>query len=121
MRIYDDFLSEDVELPGVIGLSAMAAARKTGTHENTIYRLTEEKKFPQPLWLTSGRKVWIASEIDAWLMDKIAARDRGEPPPDNKLHQRGRKRKGKKAPVLLDRPANVLAFRSRNDDGGRAT
>ncbi len=38
-------------------------------------RLIKAKLFPAPVKIGANRNVWPESEIDAWLRDRIAARD----------------------------------------------
>jgi predicted DNA-binding transcriptional regulator AlpA len=38
-------------------------------------RLVREKRFPEPIALSAGTKVWVESEIDAWLADHITKRN----------------------------------------------
>jgi len=47
----------------------------TGLGRSTIYRFIAEGQFPKPVPL-GGRAVgWLDSEIEDWLMDKVARRD----------------------------------------------
>jgi hypothetical protein len=45
-------------------------------HRNTVTRKCKAKEFPQPIWLSSARKAWDEDEIDRWLAERAAARDR---------------------------------------------
>jgi Prophage CP4-57 regulatory protein (AlpA) len=39
-----------------------------------INRLVDRDLFPQPVWLSSNRKVWLASDVDRWLATRPTAR-----------------------------------------------
>lgn len=40
----------------------------------TIYRLSNAKKFPQPVKLTDrGASAWVRDEINEWVAERIAA------------------------------------------------
>jgi len=41
-----------------------------------IWRLIRDGKFPQPIRLGRNRIRWPAPEIDAWIEERIAERDR---------------------------------------------
>jgi len=50
----------------------------TALGRSTIYRFIAEGHFPKPVPL-GGRAVgWLDSEVEDWVMDKIAQRDDGE-------------------------------------------
>jgi prophage regulatory protein len=40
-----------------------------------LWRLSKDGKFPKPVNVGPGRIAWVATEIDAWLRAKVAARD----------------------------------------------
>ena len=40
-----------------------------------LWRLSRAGKFPMPIKPTGGRNAWVASEVDAWIAERIAARD----------------------------------------------
>jgi prophage regulatory protein len=49
--------------------------RRTGYSRPSLYRLAEEGKFPQ--WLDLGAKtVFVESEVEAYMAEKLAERDR---------------------------------------------
>lgn len=50
---------------------------RTGLSKSSIYRLEKEGKFPKRVTITETRVAWVESEIDAWIAEKIAARDEG--------------------------------------------
>lgn len=41
-----------------------------------LWRLERKGEFPKRVALSLGRHAWIETEIDAWIADRIAARDR---------------------------------------------
>lgn len=45
--------------------------------KSQINRLINEEKFPKKVELGLKTRVWLESEIDAWIAERIAARDRG--------------------------------------------
>ena len=53
-----------------------------------IARLIKQGRFPAPIKLGIGTNRWIASEVDAWFIQRMADRDaqlarrRGSAPPD---------------------------------------
>ncbi|MDX2205757.1 MAG: AlpA family phage regulatory protein [Hyphomicrobiaceae bacterium] len=53
-----------------------AVQRRTDLPRSTIYLLIDRGEFPRPVRLTPRRVAWVASEIDAFIASKIAARDR---------------------------------------------
>jgi prophage regulatory protein len=40
-----------------------------------LWRLVREGKFPRPIKLSAQRKAWLASDLDQWIRDRIAATD----------------------------------------------
>lgn len=48
---------------------------KTGLSHTTRWREIKEKRFPAPLSISAGRVGWLASEIEAWLQQRIEARN----------------------------------------------
>lgn len=57
-----------IRLPGVIA--------RTGLSRSTLYRLASLGQFPRPIKLGERSSAWNSTEIDAWIADRIAARDR---------------------------------------------
>ncbi|RVL05658.1 helix-turn-helix transcriptional regulator [Sinorhizobium meliloti] len=41
-----------------------------------IYRLMKAGKFPKSVPVGSSSIAWLESEIDAWIMERVAERDR---------------------------------------------
>lgn len=46
----------------------------TGLSRSSIYAYVANGKFPPPLKLGARSSGWLASEIDAWLLSRAAAR-----------------------------------------------
>jgi prophage regulatory protein len=50
--------------------------RRTELSTSTIYDMMAKGRFPRPIELASTQSVgWIKSEVDAWLEQRITARD----------------------------------------------
>lgn len=61
---------------GVVILRLKQVQRKTSLSRSAIYEKISLGDFPAPIRLGVGRAVgWIESEIDGWLMAKVAERD----------------------------------------------
>lgn len=50
---------------------------RTGLSRSTIYLKIQEGSFPKPINLGPRAVGWIENEIEKWLMNRIAIRDRG--------------------------------------------
>lgn len=48
---------------------------RTGLSRSYIYKLSKDSAFPKPVKLTEYRIGWIESEIQAWIEQRIRARD----------------------------------------------
>jgi prophage regulatory protein len=46
-----------------------------GLSPATIWRLTKTGKFPRPFRLTDAATAWDSSEVQKWLVARIASRD----------------------------------------------
>jgi prophage regulatory protein len=57
-----------IRLPQVI--------QKTGLSRSSIYASIAEGKFPAQIKLTKRSSGWLESEIDQWISDRVADRDR---------------------------------------------
>lgn len=44
----------------------------------TIYRRISKGDFPKPVRTGGRASAWVESEVDAWIADRIAERERGE-------------------------------------------
>ncbi|QII36615.1 AlpA family transcriptional regulator [Rouxiella badensis] len=49
----------------------------TGLSRSTIYDLISRRQFPAQLSLGGKNVAWLASEIDGWMRERIAARYQG--------------------------------------------
>lgn len=52
-----------------------AVLDRTGLSRRTLYDEISEGRFPRPVQLTRRRVGWPERDVDAWLTEKIAARD----------------------------------------------
>ncbi len=59
----------------LLRLPAVKAA--TGLSRSTIYDWIAKGQFPQPIPLGGNLVGWLASEIEAWIQARIAARGEG--------------------------------------------
>jgi len=50
--------------------------KKTGLCKSSIYAHIQAGAFPKQIKLTQRSSGWLESEIDQWLADRIAERDR---------------------------------------------
>jgi prophage regulatory protein len=60
----------------IIMLKLAEVKARTKLSAPTIYRFISLKKFPRPVKLGDFSAAWISSEIDDWLEERRAARDR---------------------------------------------
>ena len=49
-------------------------ANKTGVSRSTIYLYLSEGRFPRPVHISERLVVWVESEVDAWMQERIATR-----------------------------------------------
>lgn len=49
--------------------------RRTGASRSLIYSLEARGLFPRHLSLGARCSAWVASEVDRWIAERIAARD----------------------------------------------
>lgn len=52
--------------------------KKTGLSATSIYMLEKQGRFPQHTMLTPRCAVWVESEVDSWLAERIAERSVGQ-------------------------------------------
>lgn len=45
----------------------------TGLARSTIYQLVSENRFPRPIKISERSTAWVASEIQEWVEQRIAA------------------------------------------------
>ncbi|MFM2482840.1 helix-turn-helix transcriptional regulator [Celerinatantimonas sp. YJH-8] len=50
----------------------------TAMSRSNVYKLMSEKKFPSTVPLGGRAVAWIESEVEEWMMDRIAERDGGK-------------------------------------------
>ncbi len=50
--------------------------QKTGQSRSTIYDKVQRGEFPAPVKLGERAVGWVEAEVEAWLKDRITARDR---------------------------------------------
>ena len=50
----------------------------TGLGRSMIYRLQQEKRFPQSVKITDYAVGWLEAEVQQWLAQRAASRDAGE-------------------------------------------
>lgn len=53
---------------------------KDGLAESTRYKMISEGKYPPPVKLGPRLAAWIEDEVDAWIAERIAQRDRSAAP-----------------------------------------
>ena len=56
-------------------LRAPQVAERTGLSIPSLYRLMAEGGFPRSIPLSHQARGWIEHEVDAWLQERVAARD----------------------------------------------
>jgi len=56
----------------------LAVKNTTGLSGSSIYRMASAGTFPKPIKLGERSSGWIASEVDQWLDERIAAARTGE-------------------------------------------
>jgi prophage regulatory protein len=50
-------------------------SHRTGVSEPRIYSLMADGAFPRPVTLGANSRAWIELEVDAWIEERIKARD----------------------------------------------
>lgn len=60
-------------------ISARDVAIVTSLSRASIYRMVAQGKFPKPVPISEGRKGWVASEVHAFVAERIAQRDNPTP------------------------------------------
>lgn len=71
---------KNADVAGVATLERLPAVRsRTGLSRSEIYRLIAANRFPRQVKLSERSSAWNAAEVDAWIADRIAARDAGRP------------------------------------------
>jgi prophage regulatory protein len=49
--------------------------RTVGLSRATIYRLMERGQFPRAVTLTGSAVAWVRAEVEAWIAERVNARD----------------------------------------------
>ena len=63
-------------IPAKRVLRTKAVMEYCGISRTTLHRLLTKGVFPKPIQLSEGgRPAWVISELDAWLDQRIRARD----------------------------------------------
>ena len=52
--------------------------RRVGVGRTTILEMVAAGRFPRPIKLTTRAVGWSSAEVDAWIAERIAARDAAE-------------------------------------------
>lgn len=64
--------------PSGLTLERLPAVKaRTGMSRSEIYRRITLGDFPRPIKLGARASAWNSAEIDAWIANRIAARDQG--------------------------------------------
>ena len=56
-------------------LKRPAVESLTGLSRSLIYKKVLDGEFPRPVKTSSKSVAWIEAEVEAWMSDKVAARD----------------------------------------------
>ena len=59
-------------------LKLLEIKKDTGLSGSSIYRMAKAGTFPKPIKLGERSSGWIASEVEQWLNERIAASRNGE-------------------------------------------
>jgi prophage regulatory protein len=62
--------------PVLLSFEDLKSAKNIDFCRAHIWRMVSGGKFPQPVRLGTNRIRWVESEIDAWIEERIADRDR---------------------------------------------
>jgi len=67
----------ETKLPDLTFLRINQLITTTGLSRSYIYQLAKSGLFPKPVSLVPGGTsvAWVASEVDAWINERIAERD----------------------------------------------
>ena len=57
-------------------ISIKEACGITSLSRTTLWKMIRKKQFPQPIRLACGRKAFLASEIQEWIDNLTAERDK---------------------------------------------
>lgn len=56
-------------------LSIRQVATRLSIGRTALWQLAKRPDFPRPVQVTTGRKAFVAAEIDRWISARIAERD----------------------------------------------
>jgi prophage regulatory protein len=62
------------ETPALVSLNTACAL--TSLSRTAINRYRGEGRFPQPVWVGDRRIAFVRAEVEEWIRERIAARDR---------------------------------------------
>ncbi|MBU8976399.1 AlpA family transcriptional regulator [Lysobacter sp. MMG2] len=62
-------------MPSLVLERLPSVKARTGLSRSEIYRRIASGHFPQPVKLGSRASAWVASEVDAYIASRVAARD----------------------------------------------
>jgi prophage regulatory protein len=65
---------------------------EVGLSQRTIWEMVSAGSFPRPIRIGPRRVGWLATEIDAWLADRIRERDEQSAPPEQPRRRCGQAR-----------------------------
>jgi prophage regulatory protein len=65
-------------MPQVQMLRLSAVLEKTGLSRSTVHRLEAQGKFPRRASLSGNAVGYLNTEIEEWIIDRLAARDAQE-------------------------------------------
>lgn len=54
-------------------ISKTEVLRRTAISHSTLFREIRANRFPAPVKLTAGRVAWLASEVEEWAKERVAA------------------------------------------------
>lgn len=63
--------------PALTLLPAAEVTKRTSISRTHIWRLVIAGHFPSPVKIVGRRSGWVEAEVDAWIAERVAARDAG--------------------------------------------
>lgn len=72
---------QDTPAAPLVILRRREVEARTGLGRSTVYDAIKNGTFPAPVQLGPNSVGWVESEINAWLADRVAARDAARPAP----------------------------------------
>ena len=61
--------------PGRTFIRIRQVLAKTGLAQSSLYDLMARGEFPKPVPLSERRVAWLLDEVEAWIEQRVAARD----------------------------------------------